>query len=136
MCSSALAAVGYCPDTAELEVEFHSGAIYSYEDVQEELYDRFLAADSLGRFYNAEIRHHFHVGKVHLGEAQLHSHAIRSFTYDRDHRELDVEFGHGEIYRYHGISETLYREFVHAPNHGRFFTRAIRGRYPCERLNV
>ncbi len=62
--SSVLATVGY--DTAKrlLEIEFHSGAIYRYRDVPEEIHRRLLAAESKGHFFGATIRDKFRSERV------------------------------------------------------------------------
>ncbi|MEO6786487.1 MAG: KTSC domain-containing protein [Chthoniobacteraceae bacterium] len=57
--SSVLAAVGYDAQRRLLEIEFHSGAIYRYLEVPEEIHRRLLAAESKGRFFGAAIRDKF-----------------------------------------------------------------------------
>lgn len=54
--SSSIKTVGYSPETATLEVEFSSGGLYSYANVPQEVYDRFLTSDSKGHFFQADIR--------------------------------------------------------------------------------
>lgn len=44
-------------NTNKIIVEFHSGAIYLYSDVDKELHDRFVTSDSIGRFFNQYITH-------------------------------------------------------------------------------
>ena len=39
-----------------LEIEFVSGSIYRYFDVEQETYDAFLEAPSKGTFFNAHIK--------------------------------------------------------------------------------
>ena len=55
--SSNIAAVGYDADTATLEVEFLKSGIYQYYNVPEFLYEQMMAAGSVGKFFNAEIKH-------------------------------------------------------------------------------
>jgi len=50
--SSSLRALGYDPDEQALEVEFHNGALYRYEQVPPEVVQALLEADSLGRHFN------------------------------------------------------------------------------------
>jgi hypothetical protein len=57
--STVLAAVGYDAAKRFLEIEFHSGAIYRYLEVPEEIYRRLLAAESKGHFFGANIRDKF-----------------------------------------------------------------------------
>lgn len=62
--SSNLAEVGYDSDLETLEVEFKSGGIYQYFNVPAFMYERLMSADSLGRFFNAEIKGHYPEAKV------------------------------------------------------------------------
>lgn len=57
--SSVLASVGYDAAKRLLEIEFHSGAIYRYLDVPEEIHRRLFAAESKGHFFGANIRNKF-----------------------------------------------------------------------------
>ncbi|MCQ4279331.1 KTSC domain-containing protein [Pseudomonas stutzeri] len=50
--SSSLRALGYDPDEQALEVEFHNGSQYRYEQVPAEVVQALLQADSLGRYFN------------------------------------------------------------------------------------
>jgi hypothetical protein len=54
--SSVLASVGYATKTRTLEVEFVSGRIYLYLDVERDTYDALLAAPSKGTYFNAHIK--------------------------------------------------------------------------------
>ena len=57
--SSVLAAAGYDAKRRRLEIEFHSGAIYRYLEVPQEIFRRLLAAESKGQFFGAAIRGKF-----------------------------------------------------------------------------
>ena len=57
--SSVLAAVAYDPIARRFEAEFRSGEIYQYAGVPAELYQRLLTAESIGIFFNLNIRNHF-----------------------------------------------------------------------------
>ena len=57
--SSVLAAAGYDAKRRLLEIEFHSGAIYRYLEVPQEIFRRLLAAESKGQFFGAAIRGKF-----------------------------------------------------------------------------
>ncbi len=50
--SSSLRALGYDPDEQALEVEFHNGSLYRYEQVAADVVQALLEADSLGRYFN------------------------------------------------------------------------------------
>lgn len=47
---------------------------------------------------------------------------------------LDVEFTTGRVYRFHGVPEETARAMREAFAKGVFFNRAIRNRYPHQRL--
>jgi hypothetical protein len=50
--SRSLRELGYDPDTQVLEVLFHNGSLYRYEQVPPEVVQALLEADSLGRHFN------------------------------------------------------------------------------------
>ena len=54
--SSNLASVGYDAATQTLEVEFLNGSIYQYYDVPESIYNKLIAAGSIGKFLYQNIR--------------------------------------------------------------------------------
>ena len=57
--SSAIDKIDYRPDRRELFVTFTTGRRYVYFDVPAPIYLRFLHADSLGRYFNFNIRDHY-----------------------------------------------------------------------------
>jgi hypothetical protein len=54
--SSVVRAVGYRPETAELEVEFTSGELYRYFAVPPSVHRGLIEADSAGRYLQQRIR--------------------------------------------------------------------------------
>jgi len=54
--SSNLAAIGYDPTAAELQVQFQTGAIYAYHNVPPEVYDGLVNASSKGTYFAEMIR--------------------------------------------------------------------------------
>lgn len=48
--------MGYAAGDMILEIEFRSGATYRYSGVPSHVYERLMAAESKGRFINANIR--------------------------------------------------------------------------------
>ena len=54
--SSAIRAIDYQPPRRRLEVTFVSGERYAYDKVPGEVHRAFVAAESKGRFFQAEIR--------------------------------------------------------------------------------
>lgn len=57
--SSALVSVGYDHDSLVLETELTSGAVYQYLDVPESVFRELMNADSLGKYYNQNIRNNY-----------------------------------------------------------------------------
>jgi len=57
--SSNVRSIGYDPQTSTLEVEFHSGGIYQYYGVPENLYQQLMAASSKGQFLNTYIKNQY-----------------------------------------------------------------------------
>jgi hypothetical protein len=62
--SSNLVSVGYDPQSETLEVEFKKTGIYQYLNVPQFMYERLMQADSIGRFFNAEIKNAFPCTKL------------------------------------------------------------------------
>jgi hypothetical protein len=62
--SSVLASAGYDAKARTMEIEFHSGAIYRYLEVPEEIFRRLLAAESKGQFFGAAIRNKFRSERI------------------------------------------------------------------------
>ncbi|NJM53485.1 MAG: KTSC domain-containing protein [Blastocatellia bacterium] len=54
--SSNLASVGYDEAAKMLEIQFHSGGIYQYDNVKKEFYDELMKAESKGRYFLHEIK--------------------------------------------------------------------------------
>ena len=53
--SSMIQAVGYDPDTQELEIVFNSGNVYRYVNVPQKEYEGLMSADSKGQYMRANI---------------------------------------------------------------------------------
>ncbi len=62
--SSVLESAGYDARNRVLEIAFHSGAIYRYFEVPEEIFRRLLAAESKGQFFGAAIRNKFRSERI------------------------------------------------------------------------
>jgi hypothetical protein len=62
--SSMIASVGYLARSRMLEIEFVSGSIYRYLDVDKEVYDDFMEAPSKGTFFNAHIKDEYSFVRV------------------------------------------------------------------------
>jgi hypothetical protein len=63
-CSTMAAQVGYDEDREILQIEFNSGAVYQYSDVEPELWEDLQATDSIGSFYNQEIKGYYPSTKI------------------------------------------------------------------------
>ena len=57
--SSVIRSIDYNVDTEDLTVELQSGASYCYHNVPSEVHDDFVEAESLGKFFNTNIRGKF-----------------------------------------------------------------------------
>jgi KTSC domain len=62
--SSSVASVGYDSKTQILEIEFHSGSVYDYEEVPPEVYQGLMKASSKGRYFANEIRGQYPSSRV------------------------------------------------------------------------
>lgn len=62
--SSNISAIGYDADNQVLEIEFISGAVYSYSDVPCGEYEGFMNADSKGKYLHANIKNRYSFTKV------------------------------------------------------------------------
>ncbi|MDJ0708511.1 MAG: KTSC domain-containing protein [Leptolyngbyaceae cyanobacterium MO_188.B28] len=54
--SSLANSIGYDPEHNVLQLEFNNGAVYQYEDVNEETWEALQSSYSVGKFYNREIK--------------------------------------------------------------------------------
>jgi hypothetical protein len=57
--SAAMKAWGYAPTSHTLAIRFNTGSVHHYVDVPQDIADGLAAADSVGRFYAANIRGKF-----------------------------------------------------------------------------
>lgn len=54
--SSNLASIGYDAPQRVLEIEFLTGSVYQYFNVPQDIYDGLMAADSHGRYFEANVK--------------------------------------------------------------------------------
>jgi hypothetical protein len=54
--SSNIEEIGYTPETKVLEVLFKAGGTYKYYDVPQEVYDDFVKAESVGKYFQANVK--------------------------------------------------------------------------------
>lgn len=62
--SSSVTSVGYDPATFELEIEFHNGRRYRYQQVPIAVYRLLLQAPSIGEFVNKQLKPRFEAKAV------------------------------------------------------------------------
>lgn len=62
--SSDIKSVGYDTNAQTLEIEFHSGGVYQYFSVPDDVYNSLMAADSHGKYFHAHIKSRFRYAKV------------------------------------------------------------------------
>lgn len=62
--SSMITSTAYHPHTETLELVFCNGGIYEYHQIGEEIYEEFLAAESIGEYFNNHIRLKYPYTKV------------------------------------------------------------------------
>lgn len=62
--SSAIASVGYDRETCVLEIEFVEGDVYQYFAVPRRVHRELLGADSMGRYFQSQIRDRYGYQRV------------------------------------------------------------------------
>lgn len=62
--STNIAAVGYDEADQTLRVQFNNGRTYEYAMVPVTVYDDLIAADSVGRYFNAHVKNVFDAVEV------------------------------------------------------------------------
>jgi len=61
--SSTINSIGYDPDSRGLEIEFTRGAVYVYHEVPQHEYENLMVSESIGRYFNANIRDNYAFSK-------------------------------------------------------------------------
>ena len=62
--SSNIATVGYDQKSSTLEIAFHSGGVYQYHGVPQDIYTGFIGAASHGSYFHDHIRSVYPYKKV------------------------------------------------------------------------
>jgi hypothetical protein len=57
--STMLASAAYCPDRGILDQEFRDGTVYRFFDVPAACFERLMASDSKGAYFNRNVRNRF-----------------------------------------------------------------------------
>lgn len=68
--------------------------------------------------------------------AEFYSEAIDALAYNREDKQLLVEFASGGDYVYGGVEESTFNLLVEAPSVGRFYRNHIQGKYTNLNLNI
>jgi len=61
---------------------------------------------------------------------------VKSIGYSPETNDLEIEFSSGGVYRYAGVPESVFQEFIHAESLGAFVATRIRGAYEFTRLHI
>jgi len=69
-----------------------------------------------------------------MDRVPVRSSNIRSVGYDPATRTLELEFHSGGLYRYSGVPESIYEDFMQAVSKGAYFHDHIKGRFPDRRI--
>ena len=62
--STNIASIGYEPDSETLEIEFKTSGVYQYFNVPTFMHERLMTANSVGIFFNAEIKNVYPCSKL------------------------------------------------------------------------
>jgi XTP/dITP diphosphohydrolase len=62
--SSDIVSIGYDPQTRTLEIEFKEDRIYQYLDVEPDVHERFMRAESYGEYFFASVNKHYRYKRV------------------------------------------------------------------------
>lgn len=62
--SSNIRSVGHDPEKNVLEVEFTNGGLYQYADVPAKVHEELIGADSVGKYFGANVRNSFKATRI------------------------------------------------------------------------
>jgi len=62
--STNIVSVGYDDPTNTLDVEFYSGTLYRYADVPRNVYERLISAESVGSFFQQNVKKTFQYKRI------------------------------------------------------------------------
>jgi len=63
-----------------------------------------------------------------MDRQSVNSSNLRSVGYDEEESVLEIEFQAGPVYRYYGVSGSIYRALMFAGSKGKYFDSHIRKR--------
>ena len=83
--SSQIAEIGYDREKSVLEIQFKRGlTVYHYADVPPEVYYDLMHSESIGRYFNAQVKEHYAYHKLTPEEANASSQAQADATKTND----------------------------------------------------
>ena len=62
--SSNLSSIGYDSESHTLEIEFHSGGVYQYFDVPQQIWDELMRASSHGSYFHRHVKDRYRWAKI------------------------------------------------------------------------
>ena len=62
--SKTISKVGYDPQTLIMIIEFHTGSMYEFSGVDQDIYQQFINSPSLGTFFSKNLRKKFQYKKI------------------------------------------------------------------------
>jgi non-canonical purine NTP pyrophosphatase (RdgB/HAM1 family) len=62
--SSDIVSIGYDAPSKTLEIEFHGGRVYQYRNVDQDIHDQLLKADSHGQYFNTFIHGRYRFDRI------------------------------------------------------------------------
>ena len=66
---------------------------------------------------------------------RIKSGTLRAIGYDGTEQILEIEFNHGGIYRYYGVSKKIYDGLMNSQSsYGQYHDRYIKNRYRHEKI--
>ncbi len=74
--------------------------------------------------------------EVTIEDAAVASSFIEKIGYSKAARVLEIQLRSRARYRYRGVPEAVWVELMRAESKGRYFSKNIREKYPCERVAV
>jgi hypothetical protein len=69
-----------------------------------------------------------------IARQSVQSRALTSVGYSKRLHILEIEFTHGEVYRYVDVPRPLYRGLMSAESKARFYNANIKGKFRCLRV--
>lgn len=70
-----------------------------------------------------------------MNRISVSSSNISSIGHDPSSQVLEVEFNDGSVYRYEGVPQSVYDDFVSAGSHGQYLNQHIKNSYSYSKIN-